>query len=66
MTEFKSPLTDADRQAMREISARCDQRAPFIAALDELGIDTRELSTQNAAQKKFCEACDRMRAEGRL
>lgn len=66
MDAFTSPLKEADFQVMREISARCDQRAPFIAALNELGIDTRSLEQQNAAQKAFCDACCRMHSEGRL
>lgn len=66
MPEFKSPLTDADFAEMVNICARCDQRAPFIQTLSDLGIDTKGIDIQNQAQKDFCEACLRLHAEGRL
>ena len=63
---FRTPLTDADIALMRDISQRCDQRAPFIQALSDLGIDIKGLDEQNEAQKKFCDHCCRLRAEGVL
>jgi hypothetical protein len=66
MDQFKSPLTDNDIAIMRDVSARCDQRAPFIQALSDLGIDIKELDVQNRAQKQFCDRCCQLRAEGVL
>lgn len=64
MADFKCPLTSADYQTMREISQRCQQRKPFIEALNDLGIDTKGLEEQNRAQQQFCDTCERLHAEG--
>lgn len=63
---FECPLTAADWEYMRECDARCDQRRPFIDALDQLGIETGQLRQQNEAQQQFCRMCAQLRSEGRL
>lgn len=63
---FQCPLTADDWQVMREICSRCDQRRPYIDALDQLGIETGQMTTQNDAQQQFCVLCERLRNEGKL
>jgi hypothetical protein len=63
---FRCPLTHEDWQAMREICQRCDQRKPYIDALDQLGIETGAMHNQNDAQQQFCTLCERLRNEGKL
>jgi hypothetical protein len=51
------PLTDPDCQALNAILERVAARREYLARLDGMGLDVKELIDQNEAQHKFCTDC---------
>jgi hypothetical protein len=51
------PLTDPDCAALNAILERVAARREYLAKLDAMGLEVKELMDQNEAQHAFCTQC---------